>query len=212
MRLVIFGATGGIGREIVSQALEQGHEVVAVVRNPDGAGRAHERLRLVKADVLEASTYAGELAGANAVISGLGARGLPKGPITLCTDWAKHLIPAMQEHGVSRVVAVTAAAYVPDSHPPLFFRLVVRPLLLTLLRRPYADLQRMEELLAASPLRWTVVRPTRLLNRPRTGKYRTAIDALIPGPMSITRADVAEFMLKCATEDAHVGQRVTVST
>lgn len=212
MRLVVFGATGGIGGEVVSQALDLGHEVVAVVRNPDGVGRSHERLKLVKADVLDASTYARELAGANAVIGALGARGLPKGPVTLCTDWAKQLIPAMQEHGVSRVVAVTAAAYVPAARPPLLFRLIIRPLLLSLLRHHYDDLQRMEALFAASPLRWTIVRPTRLLNRPRTGHYRTAVDALVPGSMSITRADVAELMLKCATEDAHPGQRVTVST
>jgi len=212
MRLVVFGATGGIGREVVSQALDQGHEVVAIVRNLDGVGRSHERLRLVKANVADASTYAPELTGANAVISALGARGRSKGPITLCTDWAKQLIPAMQEHGVSRVVAVTAAAYVPADRPPLFFRFVIRPLLLSLLRRHYDDLQRMEALLAASPLRWTIVRPTRLLDRPKTGHYRTAIDALVPGSMSITRADVAEFMLKCATDDVHVGQRVTVST
>lgn len=212
MRLVVFGATGGIGREVVSQALDQGHDVVAIVRNPDGVGLAHERLKLVKADILDASSYSGELAGANAVIGALGARGLPKGPITLCTDWATQLIPALQARGVSRIVAVTAAAYAPAARPPLFFRLVIRPLLLSLLRHHYDDLKRMEALLAASPLRWTVVRPTRLLDRPRTGKYRTAVDEIVPGSMSIPRADVADFMLRCATEDLHVGQNVTVSS
>src|SRR6185295_12962507 len=212
MRLVIFGATGGIGREVVSQALDQGHQVVAIVRNPDAVGRTHERLKLVKADILDASSYARELAGANAIIGALGARGLPKGPITLCTDWTKRLVPAMQEHGVSRIVVVTAAAYVPANRPPLFFRLVIRPLLLSLLRHHYDDLQRMEELLAAGPLQWTVIRPTRLLDRPRTGKYRTAVDALVPGSMSIPRADVADLMLECATKDTHLRQRVTVST
>src|SRR3954468_10530663 len=212
MRLVIFGATGGIGREVVSQALDQGHEVVAIARNPDGAGRAHERLRLVKADILDASTYAGELAGASGVIGALGARGRPKGPISLCTDWAKHLIPAMQAQGVSRLVAVTAGAYVRASRPTLFFRLVLRPILLSVLRHLYDDLQRMEEVVAASPLRWTIVRPSRLLDRPRTGNYRTAIDDLVAGSMSIPRADVADFMLRCAVGDSHVREHVSVST
>jgi putative NADH-flavin reductase len=212
MRLVIFGATGGIGREVVSQALEQGHEVVAIARNPDGVGRAHERLQVVKADILDASTYARELAGASAVIGTLGARGRPKGPISLCTDWAKHLIPAMQAQGVSRLVAVTAGAYVRASQPPLFFRFVIRPILLSVLRHLYDDLQRMEEVVAASPLRWTIVRPSRLLDRPRTGLYRTAIDDLVAGSMSIPRADVADFMLKCAVGDSHVRERVSVST
>jgi len=211
MRMVIFGATGGIGREAVSQALEQGHEVIAIARNPDGVGRAHERLRLVKADILDASTYERELAGASAVIGALGARGRPKAPISLCTDWAKHLIPAMQAQGVSRLVAVTAGAYVRASHPPLSFRLI-RPILLGLLRHLYDDLQRMEEIVAASSLRWTIVRPSRLLDRPRTGKYRTAIDDLVAGSMSIPRADVADFMLKCAVGDSHTHERVSVST
>ncbi|HEY8211910.1 MAG TPA: SDR family oxidoreductase [Myxococcaceae bacterium] len=212
MRLVIFGATGGIGREVVSQALDQGHEVVAIARNPDGVGRAHERLRLVKADILDASTYDRELAGASAVIGTLGARSRPKGPISLCTDWAKHLIPAMQAQGVSRLVAVTAGAYVRASPPPLFFRLVLQPILLSVLRHLYDDHQRMEEVVAASPLRWTIVRPSRLLDRPRTGTYRTAIDDLVTGSMSIPRADVADFMLKCAVGDSHVRERVSVST
>src|SRR6185436_17471875 len=203
MRLVIFGATGGIGREVVSQALDQGHEVVAIARNPDGVGPAHERLQVVKADILDPSTYAPQLAGAGAVIGALGARGRPKAPISLCTDWAKHLIPAMQAQGVSRLVAVTAGAYVRASHPPLFFRFLLQPILLRVLRHLYDDLQRMEGIVAASPLRWTIVRPTRLLDRPRTGKYRTAVDDLVTGSLSIPRADVADFMLRCALGDSH---------
>src|SRR3954469_9040843 len=163
MRLVIFGATGGIGREVVSQALDQGHEVVAIARNPDGVGRAHERLQLGKADILDASTYARELAGAGAVIGTLGSRGRPKGPFSLCTDWAKHLIPAMQAQGVSRLAARPPGASVRAPPPPLFFfRFVLQPLLLSALRHLYDDLQRMEEIVAASPLGWTIVRPTRL--------------------------------------------------
>ncbi len=212
MRLVVFGATGGIGREVVSQALDQGHEVVAIARNPDGVGRAHERLQLVKADIMDASSYAHALAGAGAVIGTLGSRGRPKAPISLCTDWAKHLIPAMQAQGVSRLVAVTAGAYVRASQPPLFFRFFLRPLLLRALRHLYDDLQRMEAVVAASPLRWTIVRPTRLLDRPRTGSYRTAIDDLVAGSMSIPRADVADLRLRCAVGDAHVLERVSVST
>ncbi|HET7043066.1 MAG TPA: NAD(P)H-binding protein, partial [Gemmatimonadales bacterium] len=138
--------------------------------------------------------------------------GRPRGPVTLFSDWAKRLIPAMQAQGVSRLVAVTAAAYVPAKNPPLFFRLVIRPLLFRFLGPLYDDHQRMEALVAASPLRWTIVRPTRLLDRPRTGRYRTAIDDLVPGSITIPRADVADFMLQCVAEDSRALQCVTVST
>ena len=211
MRLLVFGATGGTGKELVSQALAAGHEVLAIVRNASGVSTQHERLRVIQGNIFEPTTYASELNGADAVVGALGAHGVPKSPVSLYSDWASHILPAMRERGVSRIIAVSAGAYVNSARSPALFRLIVQPILLRLLRHTYDDLQRMEALIADSSTRWTIVRPGRLTDGPLTGEYRTAINDVVAGGWTIARADVADLILKCAVTGAHVGERLSIT-
>ncbi|MFE9217923.1 NAD(P)-dependent oxidoreductase [Streptomyces lavendulae] len=204
MELTVFGATGGVGREVVRQALAAGHGVTAVVRDPARLDvPPHERLRVaVVADLTDEDALVPVLAGRDAVVCALGAAGNRQARHHPVTGPAlRALVPAMERAGVTRVSAVSAAPLGPDSPGDgLLLRAVLYPLLRRALRDLYADLAVMEDTLRASGLRWTVVRPPRLLDRPHTGHYRRALDANVPGGKVIARADVADALLSTLTD------------
>jgi putative NADH-flavin reductase len=220
MKLVIVAATGGIGRQVLTQALAAGHEVTAVVRNP---AAIPDGVRSVAADLATAdpAQLAGALAGADAVLSGLGPRSASDAGIV--SAGTRTIVNAMKAAGVRRIVVVSAAPIgtVPSPnrpHPPkhdpgdgFVMRHVLTPMIKALLRAPYADLAAMEDLLAGSGLDWTAVRPPRLTNGPLTGHYRTAVDRNIRGGVTISRADVADLMLRVLDQPDTIGHTVGVA-
>jgi putative NADH-flavin reductase len=204
MKLTIFGATGGIGRQILEQATAAGHDVTAVVRNP---GALPGQPRVVRADLSAADPAAIESAvgGADAVLSGLGPRS--KSDVGVATRGTRAIVDAMRATDVRRLVVVSAAPVgtVPSPrrpHPPrhdpgdgFLMRHLAAPLIKAALREHYADLATMEDLLRDGDLDWTVVRPPRLTDKPLTGAYRTAYGRNVKGGVLISRADVAHCML-----------------
>jgi putative NADH-flavin reductase len=205
MKLTIFAATGGIGRHALEQAVAAGHDVTAVVRNPKKLSR---EVRVVTADLAAPDPAALEcaVAGADAVLSGLGPRSASEAGIA--SRGTRAIVRAMQATGVRRIVVVSAApnSTVPSPgrpHPPkhdpgegFLMRRLLTPLIKVVLRRVYADLALMEDVLCDSGLDWTVVRPPRLTDKPLTGAYRTAYEQNLRGGLFIARADVAHFMLR----------------
>jgi putative NADH-flavin reductase len=220
MKLTIVAATGGIGRQLLAQALAAGHEVTAVVRNP---ARLDVEVNAVAVDLSTPDAHADALrsavAGADAVLSGLGAR--TKADHGVATRGTRAVIEAMDAVGSKRLVVVSAAPIgtVPSPgrpNPPRYdegdgfvMRHVLNPLVKRALRDHYADLAVMEDELRASRLNWTAVRPPRLTDKPLTGTYRTALGHNLRGGMSVSRADVADLMLRSLampeTERAVVG-------
>ncbi len=192
MRLVVFGSTGGTGRELVRQALALGHEVTAFARRPEALGIVHERLRVVEGDALRQDSVEGAVEGQEAVLSALGTRNLFK-PITLLSRSAELILGAMTHRGMRRLIVETSLG-VGDSRGQLgpIGNLAIR----LFLARIYADKERQEAIIARSGLDWTITRPARLTNGPLTGRYRTWSGA-VPGPgqVHISRADVAHLML-----------------
>ncbi|MCX5196609.1 NAD(P)H-binding protein [Streptomyces sp. NBC_00249] len=215
MKLTVFGATGGVGREVVRQALAAGHEVTAVVRDPARLGvPAHDRLRVaVLADLTDEDALVPLLAGRDAVVSALGPANNKQARLTPIAGPAlKAVVSAMDRAGVTRLSAVSAAPLGPEAPGDgLLVRAVVYPLLRRALRDLYADLAVMEAAIGASGTRWTVIRPPRLLNRPRTGTYRRALDANVPGGKVIARADVADALLTTLTDPSTAGHAVGVA-
>ncbi|MBW8480980.1 NAD(P)-dependent oxidoreductase [Actinomadura parmotrematis] len=194
MRLTVIGATGGIGKEVVRQALERGHEVTAAVRDPDGLPAGlRERAEVVRADVLDPDALAPLVKGRDAVISALGTR--TRGPDTIQADGARSEVAAMTAAGVRRLLLVGAAGAVDDPADGPFTRYAVKPLLQRILRDNFLDLAEGEEIVRRSDLDWTIVRPPRLLDRPGKGAYRSAVGGLVRGGRSIARADVATALL-----------------
>ena len=220
MKLTIVAATGGIGRQLLAQALAAGHEVTAVVRNP---AKLDVDVNAVAVDLSAPDSHADALrsavAGADAVLSGLGAR--TKADQGVATRGTRALIGAMREAGSERLVVVSAAPIGTVSsparpNPPRYdegdgfaMRHVLNPIVKRALRDHYADLAAMEDELRASGLSWTVVRPPRLTDKPRTGQYRTALGHNLRGGLTASRADVADLMLRSLdmpeTERAVVG-------
>ncbi|MFB9839251.1 NAD(P)-dependent oxidoreductase [Actinoallomurus acaciae] len=211
MKLTIFGATGRTGIQLVRQALEEGHDVTAVVRDPARLDvPACERLRVVTADVTDPAAVAPAVEGADAVLSALGPRG--RGPTTICYDGVRAAIEAMGKAGVRRLVVCSAAGAFADAGDGLFTRYVVKPLILNpLLRDGFEDMRRCEREVRDSGLEWTHVRAPQLLDKEATGRYRTATDINLRGGRSISRADLAACMLGVIGDDDSIRHHVSVA-
>jgi putative NADH-flavin reductase len=203
MRILIFGATGGTGRQLVAQALQSGHDVTAFVRTPGRLTMVDSRLRVVQGDIQRPESIRAPIPGHDAVLSALGTRSL--GPTTLLSDAAREIVASMQINGVRRIIWESALGVgeTRGQLGPLYNWLLV-PLLL---RHVFADKERQEAIIKASPLEWTIVQPAALTNGPPTGTYRVGACAgrLFP---RISRADVAHFMLKELENPRHVRQSV----
>ena len=210
MRLTVFGATGGTGIQIVRQALAAGDHVTAVVRDPGALPLRHDALAIRSADVTDADALLPVLTGAQAVVSALGARGNAGAGIVSAATRA--IIAAAQATGVRRFVAVSATPVGPvPAGEGRLNQAVVLPLVSRIFRPQYADLAVMEDLIRASSLDWTVVRPPRLLNRPLTGTCRRVIGGNVPNSRSISRADLAHAVLVMLDDPATVRQPVGVA-
>ncbi|RJL32884.1 NAD(P)-dependent oxidoreductase [Bailinhaonella thermotolerans] len=210
MKLMILGATGGTGTELVRQALEAGHEVVAPVRNPAGmAVPAHERLSVIRLNVTDAAELTPHVEGRDAVISAIGHRG--GGPTTVCRDVARAAGAAMAKTGVRRLLLVSNSGMIIDENDAIYTRLLVKPLLKWFLRHGYADMAEMERETFATDLDWTVVRPPRLTDKPRTGRYRTATGHNVRNGMNLSRADLAHCVLSLAEDPASIRKVVAVA-
>jgi nucleoside-diphosphate-sugar epimerase len=221
MKLVIFAATGGIGRSLVDQALAAGHEVTAAVRNPSNlpAGVSGVQVDLSAPDP---AAIESAVAGNDAVLSALGPRS--RAEIGIAAPGTRAIISAMHATGVRRIVVVSAAPTStvavprrpdPPRHDPgdgFVMRHVLSPMIVRLLRPHYVDLAEMEMDLHESGLEWTVVRPPRLNDKPFTARYRSAYGRNIRGGFAIPRADVAHLMLSTLDEPESIGQYIGVAS
>ncbi|MHB8417497.1 MAG: NAD(P)-dependent oxidoreductase [Myxococcales bacterium] len=208
MKIAIFGATGGTGRELVAQALAARHEVTAVARNPAAVTAQGERLRVVKADVSNAEEVAAALAGQDVAVSVVGPRpGTPPG--TLISGAVRHILAGMQRQGVRRFVFESglmvgeARGMSPLQRVGIAgFRLMNRAL--------YRDKVVAERLVRESPVEWVIVRPPAFGEGPARGHFRLGAD--LDGKLTkMSNADVAAAMLKAATDPALARQALELS-
>ena len=210
MRVTVFGASGGIGRELVRQAIQRGDEVTAVVRSGARAEFPAET-EVVRVDSLDDPALIElAIAGRDAVLSGIGPRGRNDGPVA--APITAVIAEAMKTCGVERIIAVSAAPVGPPPQRDAFLnKRVLMPLIGSLLRPVYDDLERMEGVLRSSGLDWTVVRPPKLTAKAATGTYRTLVGANIERAFSVSRADVAHAMLDALGDPATVRQPVGIA-
>ncbi|MGW2957081.1 NAD(P)-dependent oxidoreductase [Streptomyces sp. NPDC001220] len=208
MNLTVFGATGGIGREIVRQALASGQRVTAVVRDPARLTVTGPGLEVVRADLGDAEAVRPAVAGRDAVLSGLGPRG--RGDAGVAARLTRTVLAAMEAEGVRRLVVVSAGPVGPEPADGLLDR-TARGLVGRILKPVYDDLREMEAELSGSGTDWTSVRPPRLQDKPLTGTYRTVIGGFPAKGRFIARADVAHAMLSMIEDAATVKQGVGVA-
>lgn len=208
MNITIFGATGGTGRHVVSQALVAGHTVTAFTRSPQKLDPSADRLKTVQADIGDAHKVADAVQGAQAVISTLGPTDNKAKYVV--SQGTANIIAAMQQHGVRRLV-ITAGAGVGDPNDePRFFNKAINLLLKTISRNVYEDMVETVRLVRESDLDWTIVRAPMLTDDPMTGKVEPAWVGKGLG-MRLTRGDLAAFLLAQLDDDAYLRQAPALS-
>jgi putative NADH-flavin reductase len=212
MRIVIFGANGQTGRLLTGQALVAGHDVAAVTRRPAQFPITHDRLAVVEADVRDAPAVDRAVEGADVVLSALGVPFTRK-PITLYSQGVASIIAAMSRHGIKRLIVVSSSATEPHHHADGGFALnrVFQPLVTaTIGKTTYADMRRMEDLVHASDLEWTIMRPSGLFDAPGVTAYELHEDQA-PGIFT-SRAGLAASMLAQATGTRFMRKAAAVTT
>jgi len=207
MRILVLGASGGVGRQAVEQALGHGHEVVAFVRGPAGLNLRSERLAVVTGDVTQAADVQRAMEGIDTVISALGSRG--ERPVNVYSDGIANTIRAMTARGVRRLVVVSSSGVGADASELSLAARAMRKL--PNMRAVYEDMERMEGDVMLSDLDWTIVRPAALTDGPFTGIYRVVEGHSVPKGSKISRADVAALLVKCATGSLKVHRAIAAA-
>lgn len=210
MDLVLLGVTGDTGHALLEQALEHGHNVVAIARTPARVTVVHPNLKVLCGDVMAAATLVEPLQGADAVVSCVGVsnpRQARKGT-TVYSAGTHNLIEAMHATGCKRIIVVSSAGVAPRKGAPILYKLIVKPFFL---EPVYQDMRLMEAELAASDLDWTVVRPPYLTGKPLRTDYRLQADRNFDDDRALPRASVAHFLLTEAETPRFVRQVVAIS-
>ena len=225
MKLTIFAATGGIGRQILEQAVDAGHDVTAVARHPQNLpGQLSSQVRVVSADLAapDPAMLKSAVEGADAVLSGLGPTSNSEAGVA--TQGTRAIAAAMNATGARRIVVVSAAPIGtvpsparpdPPRHDPgdgFIMQHLLNPLVKFALRKHYADLAQMEDVLRDSDLDWTAVRPPRLTDKPLTGTYRMAHGQNLRRGLFISRADVAHYMLRALEQPETIRQTIGIAS
>lgn len=208
MKIVVFGATGGTGTEIVRQALAAGHQVTAFVRDPAKLNLQHDNLSLFQGDVMDAVAVDKAIAGHEAVISALGPTRPPVAG--MMETAARNIVDAMRKHGVRRLIATTGAGVRDAEDQPKLIDHVFRLILGLVSGAVLRDSEANAAAIRASDLDWTIVRYPRLTTGPRRGSYRVGNVGRNSGTQ-ISRADGADFVLRELSEGRHIRQMPMVS-
>ena len=207
MRLLIVGATGGTGQQLLTQALEAGHDVTAFAREPGKIAAQHPRLRCIRGDLTDHRAFGDALRGHAAVISAIG-RGYSFKSEQLIQRAVPVILAAAQSAGVRRLIFVSALGVGESARQaPLPARLFFR----TLLRGIYADKLIGDNLIRRSNLDWTIVQPSQLTDGPLTRQYQSGERLELRGRPAISRADVAHHILSIVADAAAVRKTLIVS-
>jgi putative NADH-flavin reductase len=205
MKLLLLGATGGTGRQLLAQALEAGHETTALVRSAEKLN-AQDHLLVRSGDATDPEAVDAAVAGQDAVLSALGVRS----PLAdeLISPSLRAVVPAMQQHGVKRLIWLSALGVGQTrEQAPAMFRVPFS----TVLRRIRRDKAAGEEYLRSTDLDWTLVYPPALTNGPHTGDYRSGETLNVKGFPRVSRADVAQFMLAQLDDATYIRRNAIVS-
>ena len=198
MKLVVFGATGGTGKQVVAAALAADHDVVAVARRPEAITTTHARLRVVKGDVLDGASVSAAITGADAVLSAIGPSN-DKQPGTVISEGVVHIVAACTTASVRRLV-FESGIMVGEGRGLSLFNRTALGLFRRLNGALAADKRIAEQTIRDSALDWVIVRPVSLDDSPATGDYKTGVDIRLRLAKKLSHADVADFMIKAASD------------
>jgi len=207
LSILIIGGTGGTGRQLMKQALELGHYVTALTRKPAKLTIEHPKLRVIKGDVLDYESAESAMRGQNAVLCALGHKPWLY-PDRILSEGLRNILRAMKICDVLRFVCETSLGIGNSvGRLGLYYTFFVIPLILPFY---FSDKVRQEEAIAANDVDWVIVRPGILANGPARGKYRHGPNVGSFIWTRISRADVADLMLRQLTDDEYLGTAVGV--
>jgi putative NADH-flavin reductase len=192
--IIVFGATGPTGRGFVKQAIDQGNELTIIVRDINSFKLTHPKLKVIKGDALRYATFEREVIGKDAVISCLGSGGKTN-PTVIYSKGIENIILAMKQASVRRLTCISAMGLSINDKMSFLGKILTKFIAQKVYKEPYKDMRVMENILESTDLDWTIVRPPMLTNKVKTGIYRIGINEHISRPLSISRADLAHYML-----------------
>lgn len=197
--------------QVVQQALEQGHAVTAFVRTPGKMTVQHEKLTLVQGDVTDPDAVDQAVAGADAVIVALGSK--PDGTDIVMAEGTTNIINAMKKHGITRLVVMSSYPMSGSPEGIVFLKQMgMTPEQIAGIQPVMDDKVKQEQAVAESGLSWTIVQPLMLTDGPKTGQYRADEQLDVKPGDTISRADVADFMLKAITDPGTEKKTITIAT
>ncbi len=205
MKLAVFGATGGTGRRLITQALAAGFDIRALTRSqaklPSG-----EQITAIEGNVLDSEAVSKTVNNTDAVVCLLGRT--PNNPEDVVSRGTENIIEAMDNRPVSRLLVLTSMGLGSSSETVPWY---VRIANATVLHNLMADKARQEELVMQSGLDWTIVRPGGLTDTPRTGEYVHGVDIDV-NARPISRADIADFLLETVKSNSYIRETPEVTT
>ena len=208
MKLLILGATGPTGQQLVKQSLEKHHQVIALVRDPAKLNIHHDNLSIIKGDVLDKSILTMALESNDAVLSALGV-GKTLRSSNLMQGAMTNLIAAMNTMNIKRIIFLSAFGVGETFAQADFIQKII---FRTLLKNIYTDKAKADTMLQQSLLDWTIVSPVVLTNGPYTGKSKAGEILPMKGLPIISRADVADFMLQQLTDTSYLKKTVVLKS
>ena len=204
VKIIVFGANGKTGRLVVEKILEGGHEVSAFVRDPSKLTIQHDNLHIIKGQATEKRAVSDAIKGKELVISCLGSdKGLKK--TTVLHDMTSNIVAAMTEHNVDRIIYMASAGI--DNEIPGIVGKITMKLLGNVLKDHHNAVAEIKR----NSLTYTIVRPLSLTDKPYTGKYREAKTGIPEKGSSISRADVADLIIRAITDEQYQNQSVALS-
>lgn len=211
MKITVFGATGKTGKEVVKQALELGYEIKAFVRNPEKMDITNEKLTLVKGDVTNPENVDQAIEGVDGVIVALGASPDMQADIVM-EQGTRNIMSTMKKHNVKRIIVQSSYAMSGSAEGVAFMKeMGMGDEQITMVQPVLDDKAKQEDAIRNSGLEYTIVRPLMLNDEQKKGEYRVGETLDIKVGDAISRADVADFMLKDLTENKFVGKTVTLA-
>ncbi|MGD0995487.1 MAG: SDR family oxidoreductase [Candidatus Bathyarchaeia archaeon] len=209
MKIVVFGASGNTGKQLVEQALAAGYEVVAYARNPSKLNVSHEHLTVINGELSDAALIETAVKGTDAVLSALGPRGGSKNkPLT---QGMRNIIAAMNNQGVRRLIMTSTLSAKDSKDKPDFRTKAMVNLVKTTMHAAYEDIVSVAETVRASDLEWTIVRLAILNNKPKSGKVKVGYVGSGEVGTQISRADIADFMLKQIEDTKYLREAPAIS-
>lgn len=208
MILALFGASGQTGQQFLQQALEQGYEIRALVRDPTKLTQQHPHLTVIRGDVLNPADVRQTVEGSHVVVSLFGQ--VKGSPASLQTDGTRNIVEAMKKAGVRKIISLSGGGLPFEKDEPKFADHLIRGIMRLVVPKVLDDANRHAEVLKNSGLDWIIVRGPRLTNDPAQGRYRVGWVG-VNASTKVGRADLADFILKQVEDNKFLGQMPFVS-